>query len=390
MRTLNALTASVCSGGKDHRTITVLDAKGRNFAELDDISELQLLKRVVLDNNEITSLAGLKDNTDLESVSARNNAISEVNPADMAGWTRLVFLDLSHNKLTQLEALPRFEHLRALLLNNNALRTLPKLAGLPALKKVMVSHNQLETLDWCLWASLQSLEALSASGNLLKTLPSSMSKLHSLTNLRLNRNRFTTVPACIAQMSRLALLDLGNNRIATLDSLRETLAHLPALRNLNLQGNPVCDLDEYHDAIRNMLPNLQVLDGGAVDRARPAKRQKVVVDDAIDFEEFAAKPKASKPDQAPAQPAKALEVRVIVKKVAAPATGTDAIRHALGDLERLNAVIGLNSGNAWEDDDDSQRSGGVDREQAAATSNASCQAGKKRRRQKKKKTGVAQ
>lgn len=103
MRTLNALTASVCSGGKDHRTITVLDAKGRNFAELDDISELQLLKRVVLDNNEITSLAGLKDNTDLESVSARNNAISEVNPADMAGWTRLVFLDLSHNKLTQLE-----------------------------------------------------------------------------------------------------------------------------------------------------------------------------------------------------------------------------------------------------------------------------------------------
>lgn len=60
--------------------------------------------------------------------------------------------------------------------------------------------------------------------------------------------------------TNIVTLKLGNNKIATVSEL-QCLSGLTKLKNLDLEGNPVCSTEEYkRESIFEMIPGLEVLD----------------------------------------------------------------------------------------------------------------------------------
>lgn len=116
-----------------------------------------------------------------------------------------------------------------------------------------------------------SLEILDLSDNALTTLPDSFAKLHKLRIVFFNNNRFETVPEVLAQCPNLSMIGFKANQIATvpaeslppqtrwliltdnrLQSLPETIGHLPYLQKLMLAGNQLHALPETMAACRKL------------------------------------------------------------------------------------------------------------------------------------------
>ena len=129
----------------------------------------------------------------LRRLHLNNNALESLDPKTIAGMVGLTTLNVAHNKLSHLPEvlglkLQCLEHLR---LDGNALTLLPDSLG-----------------------KLAALRVLSASGNLLESLPSSTIDLNRLEELHLIDNRFAAVPAWLhAGCTRLRLVDLSLNQL---------------------------------------------------------------------------------------------------------------------------------------------------------------------------------
>lgn len=90
---------------------------------------------------------------DLLSLSLANNCITSLSPISKrkddppadnpeVKWRSLVFLDLSNNKITEVDD-PKFPKLKELNLNNNEIRRVDNLEGLEALEVLFLGGNQL-------------------------------------------------------------------------------------------------------------------------------------------------------------------------------------------------------------------------------------------------------
>jgi len=58
----------------------------------------------------------------------------------------------------------------------------------------------------------------------------------------------------------LEVLKLSNNKITTTDQVK-VLAGLNQLKQLDLSNNAICEIEDYRNAIYDLLPNLMILDG---------------------------------------------------------------------------------------------------------------------------------
>uniref|UniRef100_A0A8C7R514 Wu:fc23c09 n=1 Tax=Oncorhynchus mykiss TaxID=8022 RepID=A0A8C7R514_ONCMY len=176
------------------------------------------------------------------------------------------FLVLSNNRLTDGSIEGAFEGipaLRRLYLDQNLLESVP--TDLPAsLEELRLDNNQLNVMSEGAWANCPGLLVLSLSnnslGNVNDTLPASvLSPLGSLRTLSLDHNRLASVPLglplsirelylrgnLIQQFpgeafmgtSELVILDLSANRLTNHGLLRESLINATHLESLNLEGN---------------------------------------------------------------------------------------------------------------------------------------------------------
>ncbi|KAH9317539.1 hypothetical protein KI387_019308, partial [Taxus chinensis] len=68
------------------------------------------------------------------------------------------------------------------------------------------------------------------------------------------------LPMELERNGKLQILDLGHNYIRLLSEI-QVVGVLHELKNLNLRGNNVCEDREYQYKIKELLPNLQTLDG---------------------------------------------------------------------------------------------------------------------------------
>ena len=116
---------------------------------------------------------------------------------------------------TKVSGLDPFINLRVLTLNGCGITTLEDFPTLPKLKVLELSNNVLSG----------TLEELQECG-----------------------------------LFMLEQITLAGNNFATLESL-QPLDSLPALRDIDLYGCPVTELDNYREGVFNSLPNLQYLDG---------------------------------------------------------------------------------------------------------------------------------
>ena len=141
------------------------------------------------------------------------------------------------------------------------IRKITDLSRYTKLRRLDLSGNiiaSVEGLNVC-----QSLEALNLSRNNIRTFSeSSFSNQRlraSLTNLNLSGNFISAIGPPLGLLVGLKKLDLSGNKIHRLEEVKR-LRTLTVLSNLNLTGNPICEVGHYRNYVLFNCPKLDDLD----------------------------------------------------------------------------------------------------------------------------------
>jgi len=222
---------------------------------LEQNKKITTTKQLDISNNLLTNLEGVDvwcEN--LKWLNASHNQIKGVK--HLKSCLKINVLNLSYNKISSIKNLNKLKALNALILNNNELKCLDGMSSLTELNTLILSSNNLGHVDV---TSLKQLQKFSASHNELKEFPLLQSQ-KDLKDLKLNNNKIVHIPDWfVSSCIRIKILDLGNNCLKDFDSIK-CLCKLPYLENLNLKGNPLSLLGDYHMKIKEMFPKLKILD----------------------------------------------------------------------------------------------------------------------------------
>ncbi|KAK7552549.1 hypothetical protein BKA81DRAFT_378120 [Phyllosticta paracitricarpa] len=151
-------------------------------------------------------------------------------PPSLSLASRLTMLDISNNRLEQLEhaELWKLHGLLSLRLSNNKLTHLPKYFG-----------------------SYRALRSLNLSSNSLKEFPDFLCSIETLVDLDISFNSISSLPK-IGQLTNLERLWATNNKLA--GSFPEDLQNLTSLREIDVRFNAIDNID-----IMSRLPKLEYL-----------------------------------------------------------------------------------------------------------------------------------
>lgn len=158
------------------------------------LATLDTLQTLVLSGNGLITLSAQWFNglTDLKSFEAKNNQIESIQLGTFKGNSQLTKVDLSGNKISDLDALftamlSISNNLQTLVLSSNKIATVSNLPKMDALSTIDLSSNHINSL-----ASISPFENAPA-----------------LTNIQLSNNSLTSVPN-IERIQYLVDLDLSN------------------------------------------------------------------------------------------------------------------------------------------------------------------------------------
>ncbi|KAL9127566.1 MAG: hypothetical protein Q9217_003583 [Psora testacea] len=169
-------------------------------------------------------------------------------PASFCLATRLTVLDISNNRLEQLEhaELDRLPDLASIKMSNNKLRHLPPYFGqFKALRSLNISSNYLEHFPDFL-CDLRALVDLDISFNTIKALPK-LGQLTSLERLWATNNMLSgTFSDQLKELKNLKEVDIRFNGITSID----VFASLPKLEQLMVGHNTISKFEGSFDRIR--------------------------------------------------------------------------------------------------------------------------------------------
>ncbi|KAM7354955.1 toll-like receptor 6 [Cochliomyia hominivorax] len=221
------------------------------------------IQEVYLQNNSISVLSP-KLFSNLEQLQALDLSYNQITStwidrSTFVGLIRLVLLNLSHNKLTQLDAeiFTDLYTLQILNLRHNQLENIAAetFAPMNNLHTLLLSHNKLKYLDAYALNGLYVLSLLSLDNNhLIGVHPEAFRNCSSLQDLNLNGNQLKTVPLAIRNMRLLRTVDLGENMITVLED--NAFKGLSNLYGLRLIGNYLENITMHSF---KELPSLQIL-----------------------------------------------------------------------------------------------------------------------------------
>ena len=239
------------------------------------------LKELKLYGNMISTVAGLLDLTNLETLSLQHNKISSISdgfmsqkklktlrldsnqlsviePRDFNYCRSLESLDLSYNFLESLSAVKFASLLQDLSAVGNRLRKVD-CSGNVTLVELDLSFNQIEDVSGI--STLVNLHILRLTSNNITSLQP-MGELRKLSELHMGSNLLTNLNYIRKQFPHLDYLDVTNNRIADWKHF-EYLKFCPSVREIYMEGNPcVVDFsDDDRKSLKRVLPNLEVVDG---------------------------------------------------------------------------------------------------------------------------------
>lgn len=225
-----------------------VDISNNEIKSLSSFRSLVHLRDLVADNTGLTSLDGINYHETLLTVSARGNAIQEL---DFEGTClqRLTNLDLEGNKIRKIENLHELSSLSHLCLKGNRLVEFAPSERL-ALKHLVISDNKLKRLDL---TAMPGLHLVCADRNRLTTV-NGLRRTKHLDSLSL-REQGGSKPvdvSMLAEAYEVRKLFLSGNRVGTF---------MPSRAFLNLQTLDLanCGLQRLSDDLGAMMPNLRVL-----------------------------------------------------------------------------------------------------------------------------------
>ncbi|KAL3899612.1 MAG: hypothetical protein SGCHY_001921 [Lobulomycetales sp.] len=219
---LPAKTVNV-SLDRDHRLVEALPAK---FLNSEDAAwwELTDIRRLVVSDNEINSLANVHLLNALAVLDAHNNNIHKI-PAEVSQLGMLSVLNLSGNSIASLP---------------------DQLFDCP-LVELYLSHNKLTNIPSCIRNIAGKLSVLDIADNEISDLGTGIPMLKRLTRLDASSNRLVSLGYShdFAEMRQLQALDLSKNQIIVLFKDEGGSLCLPCLQRLDLGFNHLRSLSIF-------------------------------------------------------------------------------------------------------------------------------------------------
>ncbi|KAM4059472.1 protein phosphatase 2C domain-containing protein [Hirsutella rhossiliensis] len=214
--------------------LSYVDLSGRNlvtipislYSKASDIISLNLSRNLSLDvpRDFIQSCKHLRD------IKFNNNDARKL-PVSLSRAAKLTYLDVSNNRVEQLEH--------------------AELNNLTGLLKMNLANNRLTHIP-PYFDVYQSLRSLNISSNFLDKFPPFLCQLQSLVDLDLSFNAISHLPDEIGNLKNLEKLLITNNKLA--DEVPQSFRELTSLRELDMKFNAITTID-----ILSELPKLELL-----------------------------------------------------------------------------------------------------------------------------------
>jgi len=221
----------------------VREAIGRLSGDISS-SQLEDLEMLDASGREIANLEGIQYCTSLIELTLMDNAIADLTP--LSELTALTTLDLSGNQILDLSPLSNLICLTSLRVGNNHIVELEPLAALAAanlqdegLRNLELDGN--EIADLSALGVLVSLQKLVLDNNQISDI-AALSTLTNLASLSLMDNQIVSIGA-LEELAGLKILLLDDNQISDISALAE----LEDLFGLWLSGNPIATLQPLVD-----------------------------------------------------------------------------------------------------------------------------------------------
>ncbi|CAF91595.1 unnamed protein product, partial [Tetraodon nigroviridis] len=268
----------LCMAGNSLETLTLqnfrllrvkhIDLRNHMEALPDWLCEAKKLEVLDVSHNLIADLpARLLCSNSLRKLSAGHNQLQKL--PERVERPLLEVLDVQHNQLVELPcnlflksdslrcvnaSANKLEHmppsslseeshsvLQELYLTNNRLtdKCVPMLTGHTHLRVLHMAYNHLQTFPASKMAKLEELEEVDLSGNMLKTVPTTIMNCRRMHTLIAHSNSIEVFPE-VMQLMEMKCVDLSCNELSEI-TLPENLP--PKLQELDLTGNPRLNLD---------------------------------------------------------------------------------------------------------------------------------------------------
>ena len=255
-------------------------------SELEIIAALPALKHLALSDCGISTVAGLENARNLETLDLCNNTIRNLSP--LSSMQNLKTLNLNHNAVTNLADLSVLSNLEDLDVSYNSIVTLDPISGCVNLKNLDVSHNRITSIN--ILGSLLCLKNLNLSNNSIsdisvlsncptlveldisKNSVSDLSSLSVLTNLEIfnfANNQATALPAW-GEESRLRSIDGSYNQIESISGLR----YLQYLTHIFMDYNALTSIDAIADCFSLVQINVY---GNEIESVDALKEHEIIV-----------------------------------------------------------------------------------------------------------------
>lgn len=223
-------------------------------------------------NKGISRLDGLQYAANLTALSAGQNNITDISvltrlPAENTG-PKLVLLNLSANKLSQLPDMGLFTNLKDLSLSGNKLTSITALAELANLEDLNLSDNDIDDLS--VLSGFSSLNYLSLNGLNVTDDDVRMLNSSTLSTLYLNHTQVSSLEPFVP-FTRLHTLSLNYTYIQDLAPVQQ----FPQLRFFSFYATPVVDLTPL--LVSSLPSNATIVVGGCL-KLEGFSRAKTVIE----------------------------------------------------------------------------------------------------------------
>ena len=210
------------------------------------LSNAQSLVYLDLSHNTLRNLEPLSGMTTLQELYLQHNAVTGLGA--LSTLTELVRLDISYNAVTDLSTLPQCHKLTWLNAGHNSISNLTGVENFTALTHLDLDHNQLS--DISILGSCTTLSELNVSNNQLKSI-APLGTLSSLTVLDFSYNQVRELPSW-PDGSSLSILNGSYNEVASVYPLR----NLENLTYVYLDYNKLTTVDPIADCYRLVMVNV--------------------------------------------------------------------------------------------------------------------------------------
>ncbi len=197
-----------------------------------------------LSNNKISDIESIKELKSLQELNLSNNEISDIE--SIKELKSLQTLSLWSNQISDIESIKELKSLQKLDLSNNKISDIESIKELKSLQELDLSRNQISDIESI--KELKSLQKLDLSNNKISDIES-IKELKSLQELDLSRNQISDIES-IKELKSLQELDLLDNQISDIESIKE----LKSLQKLALSNNKISDIESIKE-----LKSLQIL-----------------------------------------------------------------------------------------------------------------------------------